>query len=530
MHMSGSTTIEALQRTRAHRADKIFICVVAIEFIYSILLASWYSTWTETFFVGAPLLVAALAVYFLLPATRLGSVLFSCIGMMFVMLHIHQAHGLIEMHFGVFVLLAFVAIYRDWLPLIVAAALIAAHHVIFCLLQHHGYGVWLFQDMDDHVLRVFIHAGYVIAETIFFLIFTHTARRDVAVGDVLMVTTRQIMWQPKIIDFRVKVDASSAELKQFSDLIESIKRLLQDVNHVSQELATSAQELDQKRDHLETRTESMQGDICNLVNSINTLSSAVHEIAANADAAAQSVNNAYSDEASLRGIVQSSQEINAQLGMASERVLTLNAACHAIDNVVSVITSIAEQTNLLALNAAIEAARAGEDGRGFAVVADEVRALAMRTRESTKEIVNLVHDLQQGSDETLKIMASCKDITTETETKSLAVAQSLDTLKASLSEIRALNQSIASATQEQDDVSQTMTQNAKLVEEKNDLVQREVHTLGEISGQLIQHQRRLQHQMKNLILDLQQQTEEPVQKNQDAAISPLGFSPHLGGA
>lgn len=57
------------------------------------------------------------------------------------------------MHFGVFVIIAFTAIYRDWVPFIVVAAAIAVHHVLFCYLQHHGYGVWVFREMDDHWLK-----------------------------------------------------------------------------------------------------------------------------------------------------------------------------------------------------------------------------------------------------------------------------------------------------------------------------------------------------------------------------------------
>src|SRR5690606_6433986 len=138
---------------------------IAVEFVYALALAPWFDTWNLIFVVGLPLVICAVCVYrFPLPH-RLRSILLSTIAVLFTLLHIQQAHGLIEMHFGIFVAIAFIAIYRDWLPLVIVAALVAVHHIIFCYLQHINSGIWLFRDMQDHWLRVVIHAGYVVAET-----------------------------------------------------------------------------------------------------------------------------------------------------------------------------------------------------------------------------------------------------------------------------------------------------------------------------------------------------------------------------
>ena len=124
-----------------------------------------------------------------------------------------------------------------------------------------------------------------------------------------------------------------------------------------------------------------------------------------------------------------------------------------------VIRAIAEQTNLLALNAAIEAARAGEAGRGFAVVADEVRALAHRTAQSTQEIEKMVAGIQNGTGEAVQSMQQSNQRTQNTLEMARAAGVALEQITQSISLINERNLVIASASEEQAQVSREVDRN-----------------------------------------------------------------------
>lgn len=81
----------------------------------------------------------------------------------------------------------------------------------------------------------------------------------------------------------------------------------------------------------------------------------------------------------------------------------LKQANQEMSKVVVAINHVTRQTKLLSLNSAIEAVRAGEAGKGFSVVAEEIKKLADRSYQATKEISNLIDNMQNKANEVIAV-------------------------------------------------------------------------------------------------------------------------------
>jgi methyl-accepting chemotaxis protein len=165
--MTSATRLDSLadyDATLGRSSDRLLVGVLAALFVASCALAPWHSTWAEVLAIAAPTLGLAAALAWARPGSLLTRCVIGMALMVYAALQIHQAHGMLEMHFAVFVLLAFLLIYRDWRPIVVAAGTIAVHHVAFHFLQHAGHGVWAFPSTGSFGI-VLVHAAYVVFET-----------------------------------------------------------------------------------------------------------------------------------------------------------------------------------------------------------------------------------------------------------------------------------------------------------------------------------------------------------------------------
>lgn len=248
-------------------------------------------------------------------------------------------------------------------------------------------------------------------------------------------------------------------------LAEMITNLERSMHALRGELAS----VESRSDAISNLTSTQQQSTAMIATAMTEMAASANHIA---DSASDTANN--TDEADkqskhtqvlIRNTVTNIQGLAQQLGTASQAVADLDQDVNNIVKVLDVIGDIAEQTNLLALNAAIEAARAGEQGRGFAVVADEVRNLAGRTQSSTKEIQQMINNLQQGSRNAIQTMEVCAETSQITVVESQNASEALQQIVLALESISTMSQQIATAAAEQTEVSDDIAKRINMIED-----------------------------------------------------------------
>ncbi|AZC20319.1 Methyl-accepting chemotaxis sensor/transducer protein [Pseudomonas sp. CMR5c] len=231
--------------------------------------------------------------------------------------------------------------------------------------------------------------------------------------------------------------------------IREVSSATEHVNEVALRVVSASNSSMLNSDEQASRTNSVAA-------AINQLGAAAQEIARNAAQASQQASDARNLAEDGQQVVdrsiQAMNQLSDMISASSNNIETLNSKTVNIGQILEVITSISQQTNLLALNAAIEAARAGEAGRGFAVVADEVRNLAHRTQESAQQVQTMIEELQVGARESVSTMSNSQRHSQDSVEIANQAGERLNSVTQRIGEIDGMNQSVATATEEQTSV------------------------------------------------------------------------------
>lgn len=256
-------------------------------------------------------------------------------------------------------------------------------------------------------------------------------------------------------------DSFNLTIQNLRDIVQQVKAAAKQVNKGSTENEIFARSL--SSDALRQAEE-----LAVTLNSVQVMTDSIQRVAESAreaeevarSASATALKGGEAVERTVAGILQ----IRETVAETTRKVKRLAESSQEISKIVALISQIASRTNLLALNASIEAARAGEAGRGFAIVADEVRQLADRAAKASKEIEQIVLQIQSETGSVMTAMEEGTQQVIEGTRLAEQAKRALEDIIQVSNRIDVLVRSITADTVEQTETSRAVAQVMQSVE------------------------------------------------------------------
>jgi len=270
------------------------------------------------------------------------------------------------------------------------------------------------------------------------------------------------------------VSETSATIEQMTVSIEKVALNAEELVTSVTETSSTIEQMTVSIDQVAGNSQELQRVVSDSASIIEEMAASIKQVAKNVDEADMVAKGAVKEGAA--GLQAGQQAVEAMTRVAeviektSASIFNLGKRSEEIGNIVKAINEIADQTNLLALNAAIEAARAGDAGRGFAVVAEEVRKLAERSMGATKEIAQVIRQVQVDTSESVKYgEVASKEAKTSMELTTVA-GSALENIVRSVERTSTLMSDIAGMTAEQASASTQVIRAVEKMNESTDVV------------------------------------------------------------
>jgi len=270
------------------------------------------------------------------------------------------------------------------------------------------------------------------------------------------------------VQAEVTADVLGAVADSFNLTIQNLREIVNQVKIAARQVNESSRENEAFARSLSSDALRQAEELSVTLNSVQMMTESIQRVAESAREADQVAKLA--SETAIKGgdaverTVVGILEIRETVAETTRKVKRLGESSQEISKIVGLISNIASRTNLLALNASIEAARAGDAGRGFAIVADEVRQLADRAAKASKEIEQIVLQIQSETSGVQQAMELGTQQVIDGTKRAEQARQSLTDIIQVSHRIETLVLSITEDTVKQTETSRTVSQVMQSVE------------------------------------------------------------------